>query len=583
MPLITPRRRFLITAPLAVLLPAGLLTYLGLETVGSVDIRYEQLAQKRVEMTISSLRNRTEEKFTYTIQKPFQNALLREIDTLFPVFPPPEEAEIHLQESFPAAAFLFVYGSDRQIYFFERKPDNGKYGSEWVRTTRYKEALATRLKSAIDFKVDSYHALLDPDTYTPEKIHFEYLRYPDELYPSDNQRELASFTLVNPMLGSEDNAPRNAILAFGFTVDFQYINREFFQNILDEMWQREVAKLEAELTYPIAIEDHLTGEWIATIEEAGGKEMAESKKHLPQSFHNDLFPWYKIHFSDETGEDIMMSARYEKMVYYCLIAAANVIMIAAVISALRNIAHELALSDMRSNFVARVSHELRTPLGLIRLYAETLELNRAKNEEKRQEYLRALTKECERLAQMINNILNFSRIEANKQQYTLTERPIGNLVLETAETMRYHFERHGLNLHVSADPALPPVRCDGEALRQALFNLLSNAMKYSGEGKNVWVNAYSHNGEVIIEVKDQGIGVSSDQRAKIFEEYHRVDDPLVRETGGTGLGLAVVKHIVESHRGRIVVDSTPGQGSTFAIHLPVAKPSSPAPAARNSA
>jgi len=571
MPLITPRRRFLITAPLAVLLPAGLLTYLGLETVGGVDIRYEQLAQKRVEMTISGLRNRTEEKFTYTIQKPFQDAMLREIGTLFPLFPPPENAEFHLLEEFPAAAQIFIYGADRRIYFFERKADGERYGSNWVRTTRFKQALATRLKSAMDFKVDSFRGLIEPEAYRPDKIHYEYLHYPDELYPTDNQRELASFTVVNPARTEGEDARPNAILAFGFTIDFDYINHVFFQNILNEMWQREVAKLQAELTYPIAIEDHLTGEWIATIAEAGGQAMAESKKHLPQTFHNDLFPWYKIHFSDETGEDIMMSARYEKMVYYCLIAAANVIMIAAVISALRNVAHELALSDMRSNFVARVSHELRTPLGLIRLYAETLELNRTKNEQKRQEYLHALTKESERLAQMINNILNFSRIEANKQQYTLAERPIGGLVLETAETMRYHFERHGLNLHVSADPALPPVRCDGEALQQAIFNLLSNAMKYSGEGKEVWIDAYPRNGEVIIEVRDQGIGISSDQRTKIFEEYHRVDDPLVRETGGSGLGLAVVKHIVEGHKGKIVVESTPGKGSTFSIHLPIPK------------
>ena len=240
------------------------------------------------------------------------------------------------------------------------KADGERYGSNWGLTDRFKQALATRLKSAMDFKVDSYRGLIEPEAYRPDKIHYEYLHYPDELYPTDNQRELVSFTVVNPARTEGEDARPNAILAFGFTIDFDYINHVFFQNILNEMWQREVAKLQAELTYPIAIEDHLTGEWIATIAEAGGQAMVESKKHLPQTFHNDLFPWYKIHFSDETGEDIMMSARYEKMVYYCLIAAANVIMIAAVISALRNVAHELALSDMRSNFVARVSHELRT-------------------------------------------------------------------------------------------------------------------------------------------------------------------------------------------------------------------------------
>jgi len=147
--------------------------------------------------------------------------------------------------------------------------------------------------------------------------------------------------------------------------------------------------------------------------------------------------------------------------------------------ALRNIAKELEISDMRSDFVARISHELRTPLGLIRLYAETLEMDRTKDEDKRKEYLRSITKESERLTHLINNILNFSLIEAEKKQYSMVETQIDDVVYDTIETIQYHLERYGFNLDVNIEENLPSLYCDPESIQQAIYNLLTNAMKYS--------------------------------------------------------------------------------------------------------
>ena len=223
---------------------------------------------------------------------------------------------------------------------------------------------------------------------------------------------------------------------------------------------------------------------------------------------------------------------------------------------------------MRSDFVARVSHELRTPISLIRLYSETLEMGRMKSEQKQKEYLHAISKESERLSHLINNVLDFSRIEANRKSYALSKNSIDEIVSDTVNGMRYHFERNGLFLKLEMEPNLPSILCEPESLKQALYNILSNAMKYSGDGKEVTVKAYAGNSDIFIEIMDQGIGIPKEFHQQIFHKFFRVDDPLVRKTGGSGLGLSVVQHIIKNHNGKITVASTPGAGTKFTITLP---------------
>lgn len=577
MPLITPRRRFLITAPLALLLPAGLLTYLGLETVKGVDIQYELLAREKVNGIITSVRNSTSNRVIYTIQKPFHDAFVVEGIKQFDEFPLPDGWAFHLNDALPAANLLFVYGSDRNLYFFRRKSNslprdqeankittNGIY-TEWILSSS-EFIFAGQLKSAIESALETNTDSVQPNIQLINT--FRTLHYPPmETYPIDGKRELIFYTILNesPPLGKTTR-----IQAIGLTVDFDYINTIFFNSLLSDFSSR-LPEMWPELQHPIAIEDNLLQIRVASMNGPNDAPMTESLKYRPEIFHNEFFPWYRLHFSTTIGEELMEYANNLKIFYFCLIATANVVMIASLIGALRNISKELALSDLRSNFVARVSHELRTPLGLIRLYSETLEMNRAKTDEKRKEYLHAITKESERLTHMINNILNFSRIEANSQHYTFTMDNLESIVLETVDTMRYHFERHGLEILVSIEDDIPQVRCDAEALQQALYNLMNNAMKYTGDGKAVEVRAYRNDGEAIVSVTDRGIGIALDQQEKIFAEFYRVDDPQVRETGGSGLGLAVVKHIVEAHHGSITVQSKLRQGSTFAIHIPIPK------------
>jgi len=234
----------------------------------------------------------------------------------------------------------------------------------------------------------------------------------------------------------------------------------------------------------------------------------------------------------------------------------------------RNVSREMALAKLKSDFVSNVSHELRTPLSLIRLYAETLEMGRMVSPDKYQEYYQIIRKESERLTALINNILDFSRIEAGRKEYDFRETDVGELVRNTLESYRYQIEQQGFAFEEQIEP-VPPMRVDREALARSLVNLVNNALKYSQDRKFIGVNLYRKNGSVKLEVVDHGIGIPPNEQERIFEKFYRVGDPLVHNTKGSGLGLSLVRHIAKAHGGEVSVDSTPGEGSKFTITLPV--------------
>jgi signal transduction histidine kinase len=254
---------------------------------------------------------------------------------------------------------------------------------------------------------------------------------------------------------------------------------------------------------------------------------------------------------------------------FLILGALSLLMGAGVLFAYRNVARELALARLKSDFVSNVSHELRTPLALIRLYAETLELGRISHPGKCQEYYEIIRKESERLTSLINNILDFSRIESGKKEYSFRETDVADLVRSTLESYRLEIEQNGFQFEQKIDNDLPQVYVDREAIARSLLNLVNNAVKYSATEKYLGVNLYRHNSGVNLEVVDHGIGISAKEQPKIFEKFYRVCDPLVHDTKGSGLGLSLVRHVVQAHGGDVAVESEPGQGSKFIITLPV--------------
>ena len=241
---------------------------------------------------------------------------------------------------------------------------------------------------------------------------------------------------------------------------------------------------------------------------------------------------------------------------------------------LRSAAREARLARAKSAFVSNVSHELKTPLALIRLFAETLELGRVKDPEKAREYYRIINHESSRLTQLINNILDFSKIEAGAKEYAFARGEVGAVVEEVVKSYEFQITRAGFDLKVNVGRDLPKVWIDRDALSQALLNLIDNAVKYSAERKSIVVHAYHARAEgaVVVEVSDRGIGIPHSEQEKIFEKFYRVGAGAVHDTRGSGLGLALVRHIAAAHRGRVTVESVPGRGSRFRIHVPVAPP-----------
>jgi signal transduction histidine kinase len=272
------------------------------------------------------------------------------------------------------------------------------------------------------------------------------------------------------------------------------------------------------------------------------------------------------------GTTIADISRHITRLAFMVLGALSLLIGAGMIFAYRNVSSELALAKLKSDFVSNVSHELRTPLALIRLYAETLELGRISSADKHQEYYEIIRKESERLTSLINNILDFSRIEAGKKEYSFRETDVADLVRSTLESYRFEIEQNGFQFEQKIDNNLPPLSVDREAIARSLLNLVSNAVKYSAGRKYLGVHLYRRNENVNLEVVDHGIGIPAKEQLKIFEKFYRVGDPLVHNTKGSGLGLSLVRHIVQAHGGQVAVESAPGHGSKFIIILPVKNP-----------
>jgi signal transduction histidine kinase len=235
----------------------------------------------------------------------------------------------------------------------------------------------------------------------------------------------------------------------------------------------------------------------------------------------------------------------------------------------RDVRRELRLAEMRSRFVSAVSHELKTPLTAIRMFAETLQLRRSSDPETQAEYLDTIVNESERLTRLLNNVLDFSKIERGKKEYRRTPNDLADIVRATAHAMQYPLEQQEFTLNVEVQEGLTSAAVDRDAVEQAILNLLANAMKYSGSSRQIDLRLKGADGHAVIEVEDHGVGIDPAEQKKIFQQFYRVPTRDNDGIPGTGLGLTLVQHIAEGHAGRVTVDSTPGRGSTFAIHLPL--------------
>lgn len=238
---------------------------------------------------------------------------------------------------------------------------------------------------------------------------------------------------------------------------------------------------------------------------------------------------------------------------------------------IKAIDREARLAQAKSNFVANVSHELKTPLSLLSLFSEILELGRVKNDEKRIEYYRIIRDESRRLNKMIDNILDFSKIEAGRKTYNFVEGDMGEVIDNVLSSYRYQIVNSGFDIQTNIRRDLPPVLIDRDAMAQVVSNLLDNAIKYSRNVKELSITTETVRTDLSVVIADHGIGIPRAEQTKIFEKFYRVGNDLVHDVKGSGLGLSLVKHIIEAHKGTISVESEFGKGSRFTILLPLAR------------
>ncbi len=272
-----------------------------------------------------------------------------------------------------------------------------------------------------------------------------------------------------------------------------------------------------------------------------------------------------IQLSGTTLDQVARAMTRKNLIYLVVM---NVFLLAGILLLLKSLMSEIKLAKLKSQFVDNVSHELRTPLALIRMHADLLVLGGVPNEDKKLHYYKLISGESERLTQLVNNVLDFSKIESKRKEYQFAPQDLAGVVDQILDRYAMHLQEKGFELERHVPASCRPVRVDGEAVNQAVINLLENAVKFSDKQKKIIVHVRETDSDVRIIVQDFGLGIPEPLRKRIFEKFYRVDDPFVHDTGGSGLGLSLVRHIMAVHHGRVAVESKPGKGSTFSLIFP---------------
>ncbi len=286
------------------------------------------------------------------------------------------------------------------------------------------------------------------------------------------------------------------------------------------------------------------------------------------SFPTTLYKW-RLQMAPRDAERLAAEAEARRTSDIILIALMVTTLLGGIGFLLYAIRKERRANQLKSDFISNVSHELKTPLSLIRMFAELLALGKLKTPEKGKEYAEIITRESERLSRLIDNVLDFARIERGKAAYDFKMGDLAVVVARAVDVYRYRLEREGVRLKTVIPEEIPETLLDENAMTLVLLNLLDNAVKYGGEKGEITVRLAADASRLELIVADQGPGIEQDEQKHIFDRFYRARSSRGKNVRGSGIGLSLVKHIAEAHGGRVTVDSRPGAGATFTVQIPV--------------
>ena len=373
-----------------------------------------------------------------------------------------------------------------------------------------------------------------------------------------NRYKSSNFIKIEPLKNDFDNKIQILVfmLADGRMCGLG-INKEFFirQNLSSKI--QSAARNE----FVLAVIDSTQNRSVYTIDNSNQTEIQQQKNLW-------LIPDYSlgIALKGKTVEELAKDRTYTNLM---LVISLSVLMLVVAWFGFKNIKREVELAQIKSDFVSNVSHELRTPLALINMFAETLTMGRVKTEEKRNEYYGIIQQETERLSKIVNKILSFSKLEADKWKFSFLKTDLNSVAEKVYDSYKFHLQQNEFEFMLELFNGKLEVDLDAEAVSELLINLIDNAVKYSEDKKRIIVRTGRIDKEVFIEVQDFGTGISNEDQTRIFEKFYRASNGNVHNTKGTGLGLTLVKHIIDAHKGKIELNSKLGEGSVFRIRLPL--------------
>jgi len=340
--------------------------------------------------------------------------------------------------------------------------------------------------------------------------------------------------------------------------------------------QIDVDRLTNELRPLVRVEPGLTGDIVLALLDEQSRPVSRSRANFVADWKRpfisrdigDLLPHWRIGVYLANPNSLQTSASELRVVLGSLIGLLVVAIAIGGWLIVADLKRQLTLARQKTDFVSNVSHELKTPLTSIRMFSELLAEGRVQEPERQKHFLSIITAETARLTRLINNVLDFAKLERGEKTYQFEPVDVAALARETCETYRAHLEGSGFTFQCDLPKQALPVQADRDALAQVLVNLLSNAEKYGGEKKQIELAAERNGSSVAVRVMDRGAGVPTGCEDKIFEQFFRAHDSLSSGIQGSGLGLTLARQIARAHKGDVTYSRREGGGSCFTLRLP---------------